>query len=194
MHRLPRVLLAFVGAALLVTGCCVSIAHASVTHQWVSSVAGHPGQSGWLKIDAIAAMASNAGLPRLLTEDSSSDFAVRPALIIPTGDGSGRIGKFGKRGRSIHWSAWTTSTASGVGTVIYDYWNGTTWTFQSFLATVHAYRVRDGRFTRLTANYREGGKPQTWAMTLASGDGPGWYWNQTSNAGLVKSTRTSGSG
>ncbi len=133
---------------------------------------------GLLLAIATPAFASG-GRPRLLTVDYGSTFAVRPATITPTGDGSGVIGRLGKRGRSIHWSSWTTSNAYGTGTLWID--NGipnvAEGTYHGYGATVHAYRVRDGRFTRMTVRYRKSGKAKLWALALQKSS-PGYVWRR----------------
>jgi hypothetical protein len=100
---------------------------------------------------------------------------VRPATIAFTQDGSIFIGKLGKRGSSIHWSSWTTSNAYGAGTLWID--NGipsmTAGTYHSYSATIHAYRVRSGLFTRMTVRYRKSGKQKTWAYVLH-----GYVWQK----------------
>lgn len=109
-----------------------------------------------------------SGLPVLLTEFGTAAFAVRPATVVPYVDGGMVIGKLVKHGGRIHWHTWSSSSASGAGTLWID--NGipdmASGTYHGHSATVHAYRVRDGRFTRLTVRYRESGKHETktWAL------------------------------
>jgi hypothetical protein len=101
-----------------------------------------------------AAVAKSNRLPRLLTLDFSSTFAVRPAMIVPTGDGwvyfTGRHG----RNSHIHWKKWTRSKAQAVVTQ----WMRTGVGMESTgrRATVLAFRVRKGRFTRMTVRYYAG--------------------------------------
>ena len=121
---------------------------------------------------------ARSGLPRLLTVDFSRAFAVRPATITPTGDGSAFIsGLKGKRS-PIHWRTWTASQADAVATIWIDNGipNNAQGTFFAHRATVQAYRVRKGRFTRLTIRFRQQGSKQTWALSLAR-SGPGYVWN-----------------
>jgi hypothetical protein len=106
-----------------------------------------------------------------LTEDFSATFAVRPAQIVPTGDGSGIIGgpapwigrdpspksPGGQFGR-IDWTSWTSSRATGVAVAWFD--NGkpdeADGTYFPESVTVTATRVRGGRFTRLELRPRNG--------------------------------------
>ena len=116
----------------------------------------------------VQAASTTRGLPRLLTQFGGSTFAVRPATVVPFVDGGMVIGKLGKRGGSIHWREWTTSNASGSATLWID--NGipnmAQGTFYSYSATIHVYRVRNGRFTRMTVRYHQSGKQRTktWAL------------------------------
>lgn len=121
---------------------------------------------------------ARSGLPRLLTVDFSRSFAVRPAMITPTGDGSAFIsGLKGKRS-PIHWRTWTASQADAVATIWIDNGipNNAQGTFFAHRATVQAYRIRKGRFTRLTIRFRQQGSKRTWALSLAR-SGPGYVWN-----------------
>jgi hypothetical protein len=165
MWKTPRVSLATV---VLLIGCCVGIAQASVANT-------HFGRATL----ATAKAGTARSRPRLLKEDFSARFAVRPATVIPTGDGSIVIGKLGKRGHHIHWHVWNASKAYGVATVWVD--NGiptvAQGTFHGFGGTVSAYRVRNGRFTRLTVHYRKAGKLKTWALSLEHLGKPGWTWH-----------------
>jgi hypothetical protein len=123
--------------------------------------------------------ATTSTLPRLLTEDFSTSFAVRPTTIFPTGDGSIVIGKLGKRGHDIRWHKWTTSRAYGLATVWID--NGipnvAQGTFHGYSGSINASRVRDGRFTRMTVRCRKGGKLRAWSLTLKHLGTPGWTWH-----------------
>jgi hypothetical protein len=103
---------------------------------------------------------AQAGVPRLLTSDYSSDFAVRPVRIVPTGDGSSFIGQRPGKGGAIRWKTWTQTRAYGVGT----FWinDGIPYmaagTLHPHRATLDATRVRHGRYTRLTVRFRAGSR------------------------------------
>ena len=165
-HRMKKTLPVTVAAALLLVGCLVGTAQAtgSGTHSRKATFA--------------ATSRTAKSMPRLLKEDFSSRFRVRPATLDPTGDGSIVIGKLAKRGHHIHWHVWNGVKAYGVATVWVD--NGipnvAQGTFHGFGGTVHAYRVRDGRFTRLTVHYRKAGKLKTWSLALKHLGKPGWTW------------------
>jgi hypothetical protein len=158
-----------VAAALLLIGCLVGTAQAtgSKTHSAKATFA--------------AATASTAqSLPRLLREDFSSRFRVRPVTLDPTGDGSIVVGKLATRGHHIHWRVWNTVQAYGVATVWVD--NGipnvAQGTYHGFGGTLHASRVRDGRFTRLTVHYRVAGKLKRWSLALEHLGKQGWTWRK----------------
>ena len=116
----------------------------------------------------LTATVTAATTPHLLTEDFSTSFAVEPASLFPTGDGSIVIGKLGKRGHHIHWHKWTASRAFALATVWVD--NGipsvAKGTFHGYRGSINASRVRDGHFTRMTVRYRQAGKLRSWALTL----------------------------
>ena len=163
-HRTIRALPVTVLATLLLVGCLAGTAQAT-------------GSGAHGKGAAFAAAASK-NLPRLLKEDFSSRFGVRPATLEPTGDGSIVMGKLAKRGRHIHWHVWNATEAYGVATVWVD--NGipnvAQGKFHGFGGTVHAYRIRDGRFTRLTVHYRKAGKLKAWSLALEHVGKLGWTW------------------
>src|SRR5947209_3618799 len=70
-----------------------------------------------IAIPAARAMPAR-GLPTLLTTEGGSRFAIRPAAVVFLGDGSGGLGRLGRRERgSIHWTRWTGRAAFGRGTV-----------------------------------------------------------------------------
>jgi hypothetical protein len=86
--------------------------------------------------------------------DFSRSFGLRPASITPTGDGwvfmSGLKGRYSH----IHWKQWTKTRAQAV--VIRWMRTGDGMKIKGRRATVLAFRVRKGRFTRMTVRYRAG--------------------------------------
>ena len=124
--------------------------------------------------------AGAATSPGLLTEDFSTTFAVRPATLLPTGDGSIVIGKLGQRGHHVRWHYWYSSKAYGKATVWVDDGIPTvaTGTFHGYRSSIHASRVRHGRFTRMTVRYRKSGKIRTWKLALKRLGTTGWTWRR----------------
>ena len=115
-----------------------------------------------------------SSLPLLLQEEFSTKFVLRPKWILPTGDGSGFIGRAPNgRGLAIHWSSWTHKRARGAGTVWIEDSKLTT---HPYPGTVVAGRVVSGRFTRLTAYYTKGGETKTWRLVLHR-QGSFFVWN-----------------
>jgi hypothetical protein len=112
------------------------------------------------------ASASAAGLPGLLTGTGHGrPFAVRPAQIIYTGDGSGILGGFSGHGPlprfgALRWTFWTQRQAQGSGAVWLDDCtpNCAQGAFHPYAVTVHASDPRGGHFTLLTLRYRFEGK------------------------------------
>jgi hypothetical protein len=113
------------------------------------------------------ATAGAAGLPGLLTGTGrGSQFAVRPAQIVYTGDGSGVLGGFSGHGPlprfgRMTWSSWTSIQAMGSGAVWLDDCvpNCAQGKFHPYPVTVHAFDPSAGHFTRLTLRYSLAGKP-----------------------------------
>ena len=156
-YRIRSASLLFAVAMLIMAGSCVSVAWASGTS---SSADAHSARTTVPTATDVVARAGR--LPRLLREDFSRSFAVRPAIIVPTGDGSAFIsGRNGKQSH-IRWQRWNMREAYAVATIWID--NGipniAEGTFHGQRATVQAFRVLKGRFTRLTVRYRENGKPR----------------------------------
>jgi hypothetical protein len=111
------------------------------------------------------AWAQTQPLPRLLTQDVSNPFRVRPVTIGYTGDGTGYVGKFpAHRHRGfLHWKIWNHSRAYGTATI---WLNNCTpscagGTFHAYLGSVRASRVRNGDFTRMTLHFRYNGRAVT---------------------------------
>lgn len=134
--------------------------------------------------------AATERLPRLLTEDYSTGFSVKPAQIVPSGDGSVELaGPAAWIGRNpaprhpgtqfghIAWSKWTAREAVGAGVLWID--NGkpdeAQGTYYPHDVRIVAGRVRSGRFTRLTLSYD--GSARSTVFTLTRGFGPGFVWN-----------------
>lgn len=110
--------------------------------------------------------ASAAALPGVLTQiGHGPPFAVRPAQIIYTGDGSGILGGFSGKGPLPHfgrlsWTLWNQHEALGHGAVWLDDCepNCAQGTFHPYAAKVHAFGPQQGHFTRLTLRYTFEGK------------------------------------
>lgn len=106
------------------------------------------------------------GLPGLLTQTGhGSPFAVRPAQIIYTGDGSGVLGGFTGHGPfrrfgQLRWPSWTDTQARGSGAAWLDNCtpNCAEGTFHPYAAQVRVFAPHDGHFTRLTLRYSYNGK------------------------------------
>jgi hypothetical protein len=117
--------------------------------------------------------------PSLLTDAFGNTFAIRPATLVPSGDGSFLIGKLYSthRGRAIHWQFWRSSRAYGVGTVwiddgIPDEARGS---FYAYAGSVSASRVRGGRFTRMAVRWRQNGRTHRETLKLED-NSSGWFW------------------
>jgi hypothetical protein len=105
------------------------------------------------------------GLPRLLTEQDSNSFAVRPLTISYTGDGTGIIGRFPHRKRpgSLDWKTWTRNAAYAVGTIWLDDCTPdcARGIFHPYNGSVRADHPRSGVFTRITLHFRYHGRNAT---------------------------------
>ena len=105
--------------------------------------------------------AGAAALPGVLTQiGHGPPFAVRPAQIIYTGDGSGILGGFSGKGPNPHfgrlsWTVWNQHQAVGHGAVWLDDCepNCAQGTFHPYSVRVHAYDVQRGHFVHLTLRY-----------------------------------------
>jgi hypothetical protein len=111
--------------------------------------------------------------PRLLRDDYKA-FAVRPAAIIPTTDGSMDIGR---QGGHIRWRRWGT-VAYGIGTVrvIAGAWGP----LRAHRGSVTAFRLRGGRYTRMSVRWSVNGKTRAWRMKLEHQSSPEswWFWQR----------------
>ena len=110
-----------------------------------------------------SAIQANSGLPGLLVIEFSSSFPVRPAKIFLTMDGAFIVGGTHLKSGHIHWQTWNASTASGRGKMSIN--NGipniAQGTYYGHGATVYAFRVRHGHFTRLRVRYHLRGRVRT---------------------------------
>ncbi len=102
----------------------------------------------------LAASAVAQGAPGLLTEQDGK-FAVRPATIVYTGDGTGIVGRLGKGANArggIDWESWTPRLAYGAGTVWLDDCNPNCAAghYRGYPSRIIADDAAGGRFTRLT--------------------------------------------
>jgi hypothetical protein len=111
---------------------------------------------------------------RLLRDTYSNEFAIRPAMVIPSVDGAFNMGQ---EGGHIHWRAWSAARAYGVGTVWFDIgvpkYLGT---FHGYPGTITASRVRGGRFTRMTISWRINGRTHSQHMKLTKAGTDLWDW------------------
>ena len=112
-------------------------------------------------------------LPRLPTQLGSPGLAVRPPVVLFTGDSSGWLGGFDGQPRSSQkvgwthfghftWTSWTSFEATGVGAA----WLRTCWRpgcekhwFTAYHATAHASLPVHGHFTKLAIVVTIGGRP-----------------------------------
>jgi hypothetical protein len=124
-----------------------------------------------------ATAAGGSRAPRLLTNFGDS-FQVRPAMVVFGMVGiSGpdvtrtayRAGHYGH----IVWVRWSANEAFGHGRAWVP--NAVKQTLRPYPATVRAWRVRDGRYTRVRWMYGTGNHAYTeWDDLLASGRGYDW--------------------
>ena len=140
----------------------------SGTHYWVkvvsptaTSVSGHAVPFAVVK-------------PRLLRV-SFGRFALRPATLTPSGDGTFNVGDLGGH---IHWRVWNARKAYGLGTVWIDDGipNEALGTFHGFPGSVTALRVRGGRYTRLTVHWLQNGHKKAEALKLTEAHAGSWFW------------------
>jgi hypothetical protein len=118
-----------------------------------------PGAAGSAPARDVAG-ARAGGLPKLLTEPYSNDFAVRPGTVYIAGEGSSLVGDLQGKGGTIHWSEWTGTGARGVGTYWLDDFipSAAEGTYHPHRAVVTVSRVRHGRFTRMVVRFRGGSR------------------------------------
>ena len=115
--------------------------------------------------------------PRLMREGDA--FAIRPATVVPSGDGAFLMGKLYStgRGRPIRWQYWGSSKAHGTGLVWIDNGipNEAQGTFYGYPGTISADRVRSARFTRMTIRWRKAGGSHSLTLKLKR-VASHWYW------------------
>lgn len=126
-----------------------------------------------------------AGSPGLWSGMDGERFVVRPQAVAISLTGHTGLGRLGDGRGGITWRSWTGARATGVGTVwindgIPSYGQGT---FHRHRASIKAWRVRGGHFTRLSVRFRGGttewkpGKVRyTWRYELAP-LGSGFAWD-----------------
>jgi hypothetical protein len=121
---------------------------------------------------------ASTALPKALTE-GTPQFAVRPAQIGFTGDGSGYVG--GPRTSSSHfgrisWRSWTTRSAHGTGRVWINDCEPSCagGTFHPYRVSVTLASPSAGRFRRLTLHYRHAGRAVTDVRRI---ERHGSYWS-----------------
>ena len=141
-----------------------------------------------LVLTASALPAGAARLPRLLTEDFGTTFAIAPPVIVISGDGSALLaGEAAWIGRDptpkhtgnqfghITWTSWTATRATGTGVAWLD--NCTPdcaqGTYFPHDERIVASTVQAGRFTRLVLTPTGPGKATIY--TLKRGGG-GYIW------------------
>jgi hypothetical protein len=125
----------------------------------------------------------STGRPVLLTEGDGTDFAVRPATVGYTGDGTGLMAGHGRSVRHpgrIHWTHWGRRSARGHG---YAWLNNCRPScggghFHPVKAKISANRSRHGRFTHLAIRYSSGGGDYRKLRHIPRDQyGPGyWQW------------------
>jgi len=140
-----------------------------------------PGARYWVEVASPAGASVSAhGKPFVfvrphLLKESFGAFAVRPPVVTPSGDGSFTIGLFGGK---IHWRTWSAKGAFGRGTVWIDNGipNEAQGTFIPHPGSVAAFRVRGGRYTRLTVRWHVNGHKRILKLALARAHRGVWFW------------------
>ncbi len=112
--------------------------------------------------------------PRLLKINYGA-FAVRPATITPSGDGTFNVGDLGGR---LHWRVWSARRAYGLGTVWIDNGipNEALGTFFGHPGSVTALRVRGGLYTRMTVRWLIDGHERSTKLSLEKLHAGSWFW------------------
>jgi hypothetical protein len=129
-----------------------------------------------LATTALVMLTATAAEARPKLHDGQSGFKLRPATILVSGDGSGWLGGdgFGDVGDygTIHWTKFRRPGARGDGRIFIndcdpDCAGGTV---SNWKAIFRAWRVRKGRFTRLSARYVRDGETVTtrWKLQVSS--------------------------
>jgi len=126
---------------------------------------------------SLPASKARQAMPRLLSSlATSGPYAVRPRTISLSANGSGFVAGPHENGK-INWTSWTQTQATGTG----DEWldncrpDCATGRYSAYPVKLHAYRPRDGRFTRLTITRRYDGKwsARTYKLVEHAGN---WFW------------------
>ena len=139
------------------------------------------GRHYWIKVvSPTATSVSGHSLPLLVVKPrllkvSFGAFALRPATLTPSGDGTFNIGDLGGH---IHWRVWNARKAYGLGTVWIDDGipNEALGTFHGYRGSVTAVRVRGGRYTRMTVRWRQHGHKKVEALRLKEAHAGSWFW------------------
>ncbi len=104
---------------------------------------------------------ATAGVNTVLTNDSTTEFEVRPSLIGYTGDGTGYFGRrtWGSKRGYVKWQKWGSYSARGVGTLWLNNcrpacYNGS---WNSRKAHIQLGSPLNGRFTAMTLTFKRGG-------------------------------------
>lgn len=108
--------------------------------------------------------AARATLPKVLARQTNSGFAVRPASIAYTGDGTGIIGggdgSSARRPGHLRWTTYDDRQGVATGVVWLDDCEPdcADGTFSGVPVSVHVFAPDAGRFTRLTLKYTYDGQ------------------------------------
>lgn len=99
--------------------------------------------------------------PKVLTYDSSTTFARRPATIGYTGDGTGFVGKrpWGARPGHLTWTKWNKKRAKGRGTIWLNRCepNCAEGTFHKVTGSLTLTKPKRHRFRQLHIHFKDGG-------------------------------------
>lgn len=131
---------------------------------------------------ALPSLAS-ARLPGVLTQEAHHPFAVRPASIGYTGDGTGILGgqdgSSARRPGHLHWKIYTNrqGLAFGVNWLNDCEPDCAEGEFHPVPVTVHVFAPRNGHFTRLTLQFTYNGESVTDRRGIRHfGSGGFSYW------------------
>ncbi len=119
--------------------------------------------------------------PKLLTQDSTNRFRVRPAVVSYTGDGTGFLGGSDGDGAGdwghLRWQRWNHGTGYARGVAWLDNCDPSCaeGTYHAHRARVRVARNRHGRYTRMTIRFRWGSGWRTDRRLLRHTTGY-WYW------------------
>lgn len=121
-----------------------------------------------------------AAEPTTFTGKSTRSFAVKPATIAYTGDGSALIGGKGgtiRKPGHLRWTTYGAQEGRARGAVYVNDCEPSCadGTFGARAVRVRVFRPRDGHFTRLTLRYRYGGRRVVDRRTVERG-GDGYVY------------------